>query len=87
MHDQPNTISQSFTVSPDFQVGPIIEALKNAHPLVSSVTLLDMYKDTRTFHITYLNPKKNLTDEEVVPVRKKLIDLAQDKFAAFYKTT
>ena len=76
----------AFTVSPNFQVGPLMEALKKAHPLVSDVTLLDMYKDTRTFHVTYLNPKKNLTDEEVTPVRNKLIDLAQDKFGATLKT-
>ncbi len=76
----------AFTVSPDFQVGPLIDALKKVHPLVSDVTLLDRYKDTRTFHITYLNPKKNLTDEEVTPVRKKLIDLAQNQFGAIYKT-
>ncbi|KKU86947.1 phenylalanine--tRNA ligase subunit beta [Candidatus Gottesmanbacteria bacterium RIFCSPLOWO2_01_FULL_48_11] len=74
----------AFAVPPNFMVGPVIEALKKIHPLVSGVTLLDIYNDTRTFHITYLNPKKNLTDEEVTPIRKKLIACAL-AFGAVFK--
>ncbi len=68
----------AFTVPPNFTVGPLMETLKKAHPLVYDITLLDRYQDTRTFHVVYLNLHKNLTDEDVRPVREKLISRALD---------
>ena len=56
--------------------------LKSAHPLVTDVTLLDQYETTTTFHITYLSLEKNLTTEDIRPIREKLITLAQTKFNA-----
>lgn len=66
----------AFTVPAGFTVGPLMAAFKKVHPLVSEVTLLDMYKDTRTFHIAYMDLKKNLTNEDVVPIHQKLISRA-----------
>ena len=67
-------------------VGPMISTLKSAHPLVTDVTLLDQYETTTTFHITYLSLEKNLTTEDIRPIREKLIALAQTKFNAQLKT-
>lgn len=75
----------SFIVPEHFYVGPFITALTHAHPLVSSVTILDVHEHTRTFHITYQDEKRNLTNEDVVPVRNKLISLAQSKFGLTLK--
>ncbi len=77
----------SFVVPERFALGPLIEALKRVHPLVSDVTLLDIHKNTRTLHITYQDPNRNLTSEEIVPIRQKLITCAEDKFDVTLKTT
>lgn len=75
----------SFIVPAGFQVGPLIEVLKDAHTLVSHVTLLDVHKDTRTFHITYQHPTRNLTGEEIIPVRNTLIETAKTQFGVTLK--
>lgn len=76
----------AFTVPDRFQVGPLIDTLKNAHPLVYNVTLLDVHKNTRTFHITYQDPKRNLTGDEIIPVRNKLIEEAMKQCKVSLKT-
>ncbi len=76
----------AFTVPDRFQVGPLIDALQHAHPLVYAVTLLDVHKNTRTFHITYQDPKRNLSGEEIIPVRNKLIEVAQTQYNVSLKT-
>lgn len=70
----------SFIVPEKFEIGRLLAALRNAHPLVSKVSLLDVHKDTRTVHIEYQDPAKNLTGEDITPVRKKLITLAEREF-------
>lgn len=76
----------AFTVPEQFAIGPLIEALKKAHPLVSDVSLLDVHESTRTLHVTYLDRNKNLTNEDIVPIREKLIALAEEKFSLTLKT-
>ena len=76
----------AFVLPAQTPVGPMIAALKSAHPLVTDVTLLDQYETTTTFHITYLSLEKNLTTEDIRPIREKLITLAQTKFNAQLKT-
>ncbi len=75
----------SFVVPDEFTIGSLITALKKAHPLVSKVTLLDVHESTRTLHITYQDPKRNLTTDEIVPVRNKLIEVATKKFGVSLK--
>lgn len=70
----------SFIVPEKFEVGRLLAAMRKAHPLVSRVTLLDVHKDTRTVHIEYQDPAKNLTGEDIAPVRKKLIAMAEHEF-------
>jgi phenylalanyl-tRNA synthetase beta chain len=71
----------AFIVPEKFEVGPIIVAFKKAHTLIFDVSLLDLHENTRTFHITYQDSEKNLTDEDILPIRKKLITLAKEKYA------
>jgi phenylalanyl-tRNA synthetase beta chain len=72
-------------VPPNAHIGPLIEALKKVTPLVTDVTLLDSYGDTRTLHVTYLSPEKNLTTEDIRPIRAKLLKVAEEKFSAQLK--
>lgn len=76
----------AFILPPRTPVGPMISALKSAHSLVTDITVLDRYETTTTLHITYLSLEKNLTTEDIRPVREKLIALAQAKFNAQLKT-
>jgi phenylalanyl-tRNA synthetase beta subunit len=75
----------AFTVSAGFRIGPFMEALKKAHPLVYRVSLLDTHGTTRTVHIEYLDESKNLTATDIRPVREQLITLARDEFDARLK--
>lgn len=65
--------------------GAIIEFIKEQHSLVKNVSLLDQYKDTRTFHIVYQHPEKNLTNEEVSIIREKILSALAKKFNAKLK--
>ncbi len=67
-------------------VGPMMEAIRRAHPLVREVTLLDRYKDTRTFHITYQSTAKNLTSQDTQKARDRILTLLSEKFQATLKT-
>lgn len=75
----------SFIVPERFAIGPLITALKSAHPLVVSVELMDVHKNSRTLHITYQDPQRNLTNEDIVPARKKLITVAKKTFGVTLK--
>jgi phenylalanyl-tRNA synthetase beta chain len=76
----------AFVLPPQTQVGPILDAFKTAHPLVSQVRILDTYETTTTFHITYQSPEKNLTTADLRPAREKLIAIAEKQFHASLKT-
>ena len=77
----------AFIVPDRFEIGPLISAVKAAHPLIADVSLLDVHEDTRTLHITYQDPKRNLTGEDVIPIREKLIQLAKNQFGAILKSS
>jgi phenylalanyl-tRNA synthetase beta chain len=82
----PSVEDLAFTVPDKFAVGPLIEALKHVDPHVCDVTLLDVHGNTRTLHITYLDPKKTLTNEEIAPLREKLLECAKHQFKISLKT-
>jgi phenylalanyl-tRNA synthetase beta subunit len=62
------------------------EEIKKVSRLIVSVELLDDYKKTRTFRITFQSPQKTLTDKEVEKVRKKIIETISRKFKAKLKS-
>lgn len=83
----PSVEDLAFVVPAGFTVGPLINALKHADPKVYDVRLLDVHDDTRTLHITYLDPAKTLTSETIATIREKLLVLAKKKFNVSLKTT
>jgi len=66
-------------------IGDIINEIKKQSDLIREVSLLDKYGDTRTFHVVYQSYQKNLTSEDVVPVRMKILNALKDKFNARLK--
>ncbi len=63
----------SFVFDMNVHVGDILRTIKSLHPLISAVSLLDTYKESKTFSIEYLDPKMTLTDEKIRPIREKII--------------
>lgn len=76
----------SFAVPDRFAVGPLITTLKSAHPLVANVELLDVHENSRTLHITYQDPTRTLTGDDVAPARKTLLSVADKTFGIRLKT-
>jgi len=56
------------------KTGDIIKKIKEQSSLIIEVSLLDEYQDTKTFHIVYQHKDKNLTNEEVKEIRKKILE-------------
>lgn len=75
----------SLIVDVDVSTGDIIDEIKKQSALVKEVTLLDEYKDTKTFHIVYQDKEKNLTTQEVGEIREKIIEVLKKKFQAEVK--
>lgn len=76
----------AFVIPRKTLVGEMFEKIKKVSKLIISVELIDSYKNTRTFRITYQSPKKTLTDKEVEKIRKKIIKRVKGKFRAKLKT-
>lgn len=62
------------------KTGEILNLIKKQSNLIEEVTLLDIYGDTKTFHISYRDEQGNLTNNEVGEIRKKIIQVLEEKF-------
>jgi len=65
----------SFTFPRKTPVGQVIQSTKAVSYLISAVDLTDSFEETKTFRITFQHPDKSLTDQEVKPIREKIIKL------------
>ncbi|MBU3978414.1 hypothetical protein KKE68_01765, partial [Patescibacteria group bacterium] len=65
--------------------GSIIDTIKKQNPLITNVSLLDKFDNTRTFHIIYQSYEKNLTDKEIALIRAKILKTLNKKFNAKLK--
>lgn len=63
----------------------LIEEIYMQSDLIKEVSLLDQYKNTRTFHVVYQSDEKNLTTEEASEIRKKILSSLEKKFEAKLK--
>jgi phenylalanyl-tRNA synthetase beta chain len=51
----------------------ISDLIISQNPLIKQVELLDIYENKKTFRILYQSNEKNLTNEDVTPIREKVI--------------
>jgi phenylalanyl-tRNA synthetase beta chain len=72
----------SIAVNTDVKTEDIMKGIQAQSNLITKVSLKDSYKDSRTFHINYQDPDKNLTNEEVSKVREKIITSLKKEFKA-----
>jgi len=66
-------------------VGDIIGEIKKQSPLISQISLLDVFGSSKTFHIVYQDRQKNLTNQEVSKIREKILHALKKKFKAGLK--
>ncbi len=79
------TITEELTFTlPEFtQVGNVINSIETSNPFITKVTLVDdPYKHNYTFTIYYHNPNKNITSQDIKPIRKKVVIDVSKKFKA-----
>ncbi len=82
----PQLIEDIAVIAPsDVTTGDLLEALAKQSPLITEVTLFDKYQETRTFHIVYQSMSKNLTNEDIKPIREKILKLLHETFHAKLK--
>lgn len=59
----------------NIQISAIIKLIKSVNSLIRNVRLIDSFEQTKTFRIIYADPKKTLTDVEVLEIRKKILSI------------
>jgi phenylalanyl-tRNA synthetase beta chain len=72
----------TFKFPPKTKIGEVISFVKKVTPEVYEVKLSDVYKNSFTLRLWYLNPAKTLTNEEVEKARNKIIKELASKFGA-----
>ncbi len=60
--------------------GDIIKEIRKLSKLISSVSLLDRFADTRTFHVVYQDSTGNLTNEEVKNIHNTILQSLNKKW-------
>ncbi len=64
----------------------IEKTIKEQSSLVKKVELLDEYDKTQTFRVTYQTDERNITNEEIKPIREKILNELKNKFTITLKT-
>jgi phenylalanyl-tRNA synthetase beta chain len=70
----------TFTLTDKQPVGPIITEIKSSDPLVTKVEVVAVYQQNVSFRISYHDPENNLDNQQVAPLRKKIVSTLQKKF-------
>lgn len=63
----------AFIIKENTSLGKIMYIIKKQSTLIADVRLYDKYQEIRTFRITYQDINKNLTTEDVAPIREKIL--------------
>lgn len=75
----------TLVLADEVETGEVLDEIRSQSELVVEATLKDKYKNARTFHIIYQDNSKNLTNEKVGELRKKIIASLEKKFSAKLK--
>ncbi len=65
--------------------GGIIKTIKKQSSLISEISLLDKYEETRTFHVVYQSRERNLKNEEIGEIREKILKALKKEHGARLK--
>jgi phenylalanyl-tRNA synthetase beta chain len=81
----PQIEDHNFIFPEKTKIGEVIDVIKNIDSNVSTLELIDTYKNSYTFRIEYQDPNKTLTDKEVEEVRNKILQAVKTKFGGQIK--
>lgn len=70
----------TFTLPHGVKVGEILFTVKNLHPSIRTVVVKDVYKHNVTLSVQYLLEDKQMTGDNVIPVRKKIVDVVKQQW-------
>lgn len=64
----------TFTLPEKTEVGPLITAIKQLHPVIKAVEFTGKYKQNVSLRLTFHNPESNLSSLDIEPIRKQIVD-------------
>lgn len=72
------------TLKPQTNLEPVIRKIKQTNDWIDSVELVNQYRDNYSFRLYFLDREtdKQLTKEEVQPLRQKLVEVLESEFQA-----
>lgn len=76
----------SFVLPARINIGDVMNTVRQADKQIYSIELIDIYENTYTFRIEYLNPTKTLTDEDVRKIREKVLAKVKKEYRARLKS-
>ena len=72
----------TFTLPINTAVGPIIDDLQVLDRRIKSVVLTDIYQANHTFLVEYWDSRHNLANEDVRPIRRRIVTLVEKTYRA-----
>ena len=72
----------TFTLPTKTFIGPIITDISELSPKIKTVLLKGVYQQNYTLTIEYWDPQKNLTNENVRPLRKRIVKVIEKTYQA-----
>ena len=69
-------------IDPKIKYSNIVDAIKSQSKFINKVELLDEYQNKKTFRITYLSYERNLTSEDIEPIREEITSALKKSFKA-----
>ena len=67
-------------IDPKVKYSDIVKEIEAQSRLIHKVELLDEYQNKKTFRITYLSQDRNLTSEDIEPIRSKITTALKKSF-------
>lgn len=72
----------TLAIDPKTKYARVVDVIVSQSKLVNKVELLDEYENKKTFRITYQSPERNLTSEDIEPIRSKITATLKKSFKA-----
>lgn len=76
----------ALVAKPQTYISDLIKTIYSVDPLIKEVFLLDQYKNIKTVRVVYQSPNRTLTENEIRPIREKILKNLFVKFQASLKT-
>jgi len=78
----PPIVEDLSIIADNIQTGDLIREIVDQSSLITDISLLDQFENSRTFHIVYQSNDRNLTMDEVKIIREKMLNKLKEKFNA-----